>query len=246
MSLKQAGRPARAMVLAAGMGLRLRPITDKLPKPLIEIGGRALIDRALDRLEDAGVAEAVVNTHYMAEAVERHLARRKRPAVRFSREDELLETGGGVLKALDKLGAAPFYVVNSDIAWLDGPKPALERLADAWNDARMDALLLVNSAARAADYEGSGDFFMAPGGRLRRRKPGEIAPYVFCGVQLLHPRLFAGAKPGRFSLNLLYDRAEAAGRLYAVVHDGAWYHIGTPAGLALAARALRRVDRKKS
>jgi MurNAc alpha-1-phosphate uridylyltransferase len=245
MTAKSASRPTRAMVLAAGFGLRLRPITDKLPKPLVEVGGRTLIDRALDRLEDAGIERAVVNTHYLAESVERHLAGRKHPAVEVSREDELLETGGGVLRALDRLGPAPFFVVNSDIAWLDGPKPTLQRLAGTWDDKRMDALLLVNPAARTDDYEGPGDYFMTPGGRLRRRKRGEIAPFVFCGVQILHPRLFAGATPGRFSLNVLYDRAEQAGRLYAVVHDGVWYHIGTAAGLAHAQRELPRFRRRQ-
>ena len=238
-------KPARAMVLAAGLGLRLRPITEKLPKPLVVVGGRTLIDRALDHLEAAGVQQAVVNTHYLPEMIEEHVAARGRPAIQMSRESELLETGGGVLKALDTLGGAPFYVVNSDIAWTDGAGPALERLALGWNDARMDALLLVMPKERAGDYEGNGDYFMASEGALRRRKPGELAPFVFCGVQILHPRLFAGAKPGPFSLNLLYDRAERAGRLYAVVHDGAWYHIGTPAGLALAERELARADRKK-
>lgn len=233
-------KPMHAMVLAAGLGLRLRPITEKIPKPLVEVGGRALLDRALDRLAAAGVRRAVVNTHYLPELIEKHLAVRKRPAIDISREDELLETGGGVLKALDKLGTGPFYVVNSDIAWADGAAPALDRLASAWDDARMDALLLVVARENAGDYDGTGDYFMAPQGTLRRRKPGEPAPFVFSGVQILHGRLFAGAKPGRFSLNLLYDRAEAAGRLYALVHDGAWYHIGTPAGLAQAGRDLAK------
>ncbi len=233
-------KPARAMVLAAGLGLRLRPITEKLPKPLVEVGGRTLLDRALDHLEASDVQRAVVNTHYLPEQIEKHLISRKRPAIDISREDELLETGGGVLKALDKLGDGPFYVVNSDIAWLDGKIPALQRLASAWDDARMDALLLVVPRESAGDYEGTGDYFMSAQGILRRRKPGEPAPFVFAGVQILHPRLFAGARPRRFSLNLLYDRAEAAGRLYALVHDGAWYHIGSPAGLAQAGRELAK------
>lgn len=239
-------KPSRAMVLAAGLGLRMRPITEKLPKPLVDVGGRTLLDRALDHLEAVGVEQAVVNTHYLPEMIEKHLSARKRPAIAISREDELLETGGGVFKALERLGDGPFYVVNSDIAWVDGATSALGRLAAAWDDRRMDALLLVMPKERAGDYEGTGDYFMAPQGALRRRKPGEPAPFVFCGVQILHPRLFAGAKPGRFSLNLLYDRAEAAGRLYAVVHDGAWYHIGTPAALAQAGRELARADKKKS
>jgi len=235
--------PKRAMVLAAGLGLRMRPITDKLPKPLIEVAGRTLLDRALDRLEDAGIETAVVNVHYLGDQIERHLAARRRPAIAISRETDLLETGGGVRLALDRLGAEPFYVVNSDVAWLDGPRRALSRLAASWDDATMDALLLVNPSARSEDYDGPGDFFLTPQGRLRRRKRNQIAPFVFTGVQILHPRLFAGTAAGRFSLNLLYDQAEAAGRLHGVVHDGLWYHIGTPAGLAIAQRALPRVAR---
>ena len=233
-------KPARAMVLAAGLGLRLRPITEKIPKPLVEVGGRTLLDRALDHLAASGVQQAVVNTHYLPEMIEKHVASRQRPAIDISREDELLETGGGVLKALDRLGGGPFYVVNSDIAWLDGKIPALQRLASAWDDARMDALLLVVPRESAGDYEGTGDYFLSAQGALRRRKTGEPAPFVFSGVQILHVRLFDRAKPGRFSLNLLYDRAEAAGRLYALVHDGAWYHIGSPAGLAQAGRELAK------
>lgn len=238
--------PKRAMVLAAGLGLRMRPITEKLPKPLIEVAGRTLLDRALDRLEESGVADAVVNVHYLGSAIERHLRSRARPAIQISREEELLETGGGVRKALDRLGSAPFFVVNSDITWLDGPRPALRRLADAWDDAKMDALLLVNSVARTDDYDGSGDFFLSPAGRLRRRKRSEIAPFLFTGVQILHPRLFEGTEPKRFSLNLLYDRAEEQGRLYGLVHDGIWFHIGTPSGLAIANRELPRARRTRA
>jgi MurNAc alpha-1-phosphate uridylyltransferase len=186
----------------------------------------------------------VINVHYLGAAIERHLKRRAKPAIAISREEELLETGGGVRQALDLLGRMPFFVVNSDIAWLDGPRAALRRLADAWDDARMDALLLVNSVAKTDDYDGSGDFFLSPAGRLRRRKRREIAPFLFTGVQILHPRLFAGTEPTRFSLNLLYDRAEDAGRLHGLVHDGLWFHIGTPAGLAIANRELPRSQRR--
>jgi MurNAc alpha-1-phosphate uridylyltransferase len=232
--------PRRAMVLAAGLGLRMRPITENLPKPLIEVAGRTLLDRALDRLEEAGVEQAVINVHYLGAAIERHLLRRARPAIVFSREERLLETGGGVRQALDLLGPAPFFVVNSDVAWMDGPRAALARLAEAWDDAGMDALLLVNAVAKTDDYDGSGDFFLSPAGRLRRRARGEIAPFLFTGVQILHPRLFAGTGPEPFSLNLLYDRAEAAGRLHGLVHDGLWFHVGTPSGLAIANRQLPR------
>lgn len=236
--------PKRAMVLAAGLGLRMRPITEQLPKPLIEVAGRTLLDRALDRLQDAGVEQAVVNAFYLADAIERHLRTRRKPAIVLSRETVLMETGGGVRQALDLLGSDPFYVVNSDIAWLDGPRQALLRLADAWDGERMDALLLVHSVARTDDYDGAGDFYLTPNGKLRRRKRSEIAPFLFTGVQILHPRIFEGTEVRPFSLNLLYDRAEKAGRLFGLVNDGLWFHIGTPSGLAIAKRELPPVERR--
>jgi N-acetyl-alpha-D-muramate 1-phosphate uridylyltransferase len=236
--------PRKAMVLAAGLGLRMRPITDQLPKPLIEVAGRTLLDRALDRLEAAGVEQAVVNAHYLADAIVRHLRSRDAPAITISREETLLETGGGVRKALHHFGDKPFYVVNSDITWLDGPRQALLRLASAWDDARMDALLLVHSVAKTDDYDGLGDYYLSPGGKLRRRKRNEIAPFLFTGVQILHPRLFAGTEAKPFSLNVLFDRAEKAGRLFGLVNDGQWFHIGTPSGLAIAKRELPRVERR--
>jgi len=228
------------MVLAAGLGLRMRPITETRPKPLVELAGRTLLDRALDALAAAGVEHAVVNTHYLGAMIEAHLARRTRPRIALSPEDELLETGGGVARALDRLGDAPFYVVNADIAWTDGAVPALDRLAAAWRDAAMDALLLLHPTEAATGYDGSGDFFLAEDGTLTRRGAAARAPFVFTGVQILHPRLFAGAPAGRFSLTVLYDRARAAGRLAGIVHDGGWHHIGTPAGLAEAEARLAR------
>lgn len=226
----------RAMVLAAGLGLRLRPATDSVPKPLIEVAGGTLIDRILDHLAAAGVEAAVVNTHHLGGMIEAHLRGRRRPRVLLSPEAELLDTGGGVLAALDRLGRGPFFVVNSDVLWLEGPKSPLGRLAEAWDDARMDALLLLHAAAGAAGCDGDGDFFIDRRGTLRRRGAREAAPFLFAGVQILHPRLFRAAPGATFSLNLLYDRAQAAGRLHGLVHDGAWFHVGTPAGLA-AARA---------
>jgi N-acetyl-alpha-D-muramate 1-phosphate uridylyltransferase len=236
--------PKSAMVLAAGLGLRLRPITDTVPKPLVPLGGRTLLDHALDRLEAAGVERAVVNAHYRSEMLTRHLAGRRTPAITLSVEDELLETGGGVLKALPLLDD-PFYVVNSDVFWLDGKTSALLRLAREFDAARLDALLLMQRTVTALGYEGPGDFIVDPLGAVRRRREREVAPHLFAGVQLLAKRLFAGQPPGKFSLNRLYDRAIAAGRLAAIVHDGEWYHIGTPAGLALAeARlAMHRTER---
>jgi MurNAc alpha-1-phosphate uridylyltransferase len=222
------------MVLAAGLGLRMRPITETLPKPLIEVGGRTLLDRALDRLEEAGVDKVTVNLHHLGSLIEAHLAPRSKPAIEFSHEAELLETGGGVAKALPRLGDGPFWVANADVLWLDGPQPALERLAEAWDDARMDGLLLLHATVDAYGYRGRGDFLADPLGRLVRRPECEVAPFLFTGVQILHPRLFADAPAGPFSLNRLYDQAIEAGRLYGVVHDGEWFHVGTPDGLAEA------------
>jgi MurNAc alpha-1-phosphate uridylyltransferase len=222
------------MALAAGLGLRMRPLTETMPKPLIEVGGRALLDWGLDHLVRAGVADVVVNLHHLAPQVEAHLADRKAPAIHFSHESELLETGGGIAGALDLLGPDPFYVTNSDVIWLDGPEPALGRLAERWDDGAMDGLLLLHSTVEAYGYDGRGDFFVDPLGLLTRRPERDVAPFLFTGAQILHPRLFAHAPEGAFSLNLLYDRALAGGRLFGVVHDGEWFHVGSPDGLARA------------
>ncbi len=222
------------MVLAAGLGKRMRPLTDSVPKPLIEVGGRTMLDRVLDRLEAFGIEEAVVNTHHLGERIEARLAARQSPGTVVSREETLLETGGGVAGALDRLGSAPFFALNADIVWLDGPTPALERLAQAWDDRTMSALLLMSRCVGAHGYTGRGDYFMDTFGVLRRRSTHEVSPYVFSGVQLLHPRLFEGAPNGPFSLNRLYDRAEEGGRLFGIVHDGEWFHIGTPVALKTA------------
>jgi MurNAc alpha-1-phosphate uridylyltransferase len=223
------------MVLAAGKGLRMRPITHTLPKPLVTVDGRTLLDRALDRLAAAGVETAVVNLHHLGDRIERHLKRRNDLEIRFSHEDDLLlETGGGVKKALPLLGDDPFYVVNGDVLWLDGGEGALMRLAAAWDDDRMDGNLLLHATVDAYGYDGRGDFNVAPDGVLERRRETDVAPYLFAGVQVLHPRLFHGAPDGVYSLNVLYDRALDDGRLYGVVHDGEWFHLGTPEGLAQA------------
>ena len=231
--------PARAMVLAAGRGLRMRPLTDRVPKPLIAVGGVTMLERVLDHLAAAGVETAVVNTHWHADQVEERLAARFVPRVVVSRETDLLETGGGVVNALPRLGTAAFFVANADIVWTDGPSPALGRLAAAWRDAVMDALLLVHPVTGAVGYDGAGDFHMDASGRLAARAAAG-APLVFAGVQILHPRLFADAPGGAFSLNVLYRRAAAAGRLFGLVHDGAWYHVGTPPALAAARAAFDR------
>jgi MurNAc alpha-1-phosphate uridylyltransferase len=213
----------------------MRPISDAVPKPLIEIAGRTLLDHAIDRLAVSGVERVVVNVHYKAAMVIAHLARRDHPKIEISEEAELLETGGGVARALPLLGER-FFVVNGDVLWLDGAEPALSRLAAAFDAARMDAVLLFQRTTNAVGYEGSGDYFLDPLGVPRRRGEREIAPFLFAGVQLLHRRLFDGIAERRFSLNRIYDRAEQAGRLAAIVHDGEWYHVGTPEGLD-AARA---------
>ena len=222
--------PNSAMVLAAGLGTRMRPVSDAVPKPLIEIAGRTLLDHAIDRLAVSGVERVVVNVHYKAAMVIAHLARRDHPKIEISEEAELLETGGGVARALPLLGER-FFVVNGDVLWLDGAEPALSRLAAAFDAAQLDAVLLFQRTTNAVGYEGSGDYFLDPLGVPRRRGEREIAPFLFAGVQLLHRRLFDGIAERRFSLNRLYDRAERAGRLAAIVHDGEWYHIGTPEGL---------------
>jgi MurNAc alpha-1-phosphate uridylyltransferase len=223
--------PTHAMVLAAGKGLRMRPLTEHTPKPLIPVAGRCMLDRAFDRLDAVGVRHRVVNAHWLGEQIAAHLA--NHVGVILSHEDVLLETGGGVAYALPLLGAAAFFVCNADIIWIDGARPALARLAEAWDESRMDALLLLQPVAAAFGYDGAGDFARAADGRLRRRASSEAsAPFVFTGVQMLHPRLFDGAPQGPFSLNILYDRAQAAGRLHGLVHDGTWLHIGTPETLA--------------
>jgi N-acetyl-alpha-D-muramate 1-phosphate uridylyltransferase len=236
--------PETAMVLAAGLGTRLRPITDRVPKPLVSLAGRPLIDHAIDRLVGVGVKRVVVNLHYKGEMLAGHLATRRDVEIRFSEETELLDTGGGIAQALPLLGEV-FYAVNGDVFWLDGKVPALERLARAFDPERQDALLLVQRTISAVGYDGPGDFMIDPSGRVRRRDEREVAPHLFAGLSLLHRRLFDGAGSGAFSLNALWDKAMAAGRLAALVHDGEWYHIGTAASLdrAEARLASHRVER---
>ncbi len=228
-----------AMVLAAGLGTRMRPLTDDRPKPLLELGGRSLLDHALDRLQAAGVAQVVVNAHWFGAQIEAAMARRTDPRIHLQREESLLETGGGVAMALPRLGEAPFAVVNGDAFWLDGPTPALTRLAAAFDDAEMDALLLMVRTTQVEGAVGKGDFLLDPVGRMRRPKEREIAPYLFAGVQILSPRLFEGAPSGAFSLNRLYDAAIGRGRLFGLVHDGLWFHLSTPEDLRHAEATLR-------
>ncbi len=234
-----AAMPKRAMVLAAGKGLRMRPITDKTPKPMIPINGRPLIDHVLERLADAGITETVVNTHHLAIQIERYLAGRDRPKVIFSNEEVLLETGGGVKNALLQLGEKPFFAVNSDAFWLNGPTDALQRLADIWDEDKMDGLLLLHSTVDAYGYTGMGDFNCDASGQLTRRPEMEVAPWLFTGIQILKPESMAGTPDGPFSLNLVYDRLLEEERLYGVIHDGEWFHVGTPDGLAEAEAYLK-------
>jgi N-acetyl-alpha-D-muramate 1-phosphate uridylyltransferase len=218
------------MVLSAGLGTRLRPITDAKPKALVTVQGRTLLDRALDHLESVGVKRAVVNTHHKADMIERHLAGRKTPAITISHEPVLLDTGGGIANALPHLGE-PFFAVNCDAVWLNGRVPALTRLARAFDPERHDCAILMQETVPAVGYEGRGDFFLDQLGVPRRRRENEVVPFLFAGVQLLSHRLFAGESIEPFSMNRLWDKAIARDRIIAIVHDGTWYDVGTVAGL---------------
>jgi MurNAc alpha-1-phosphate uridylyltransferase len=231
--------PKRAMVLAAGLGTRMRAFNGQLPKPLVQVGGKPLIDYVLDRLGEEGVERAVVNVHHLADQIERHLTHRTRPPIVISDERaELLGTAGGVVKALPQLGDAPFFHVNSDTIWIDGVKPNLRRLADAFDVARMDALLLVAPTASSIGYTGRGDFSMAPDGVLTRRGEREIVPFVYAGAAILTPAFFAGVAPGPSSMTPLFDRAAEAGRLCGLRLEGVWMHVGTPDAIKAAEEAI--------
>jgi MurNAc alpha-1-phosphate uridylyltransferase len=236
-------RPTVGMVLAAGRGERLRPLTDTLPKPLVPVLGRPLLDHSIDRLAAAGVARVVVNVHHLGEQIAEHLKDRKAPEIVISHEATALETGGGVTQALPLLGTAPFFAVNGDSLWFDGSIPALDRLAAAFDPARHDVMLLLQKTTSAVGYEQNrGDFFLGSDDLPRRVKPGEIAPFLYAGVQILTPHLFQDAPAGAFSLNRIYDRALASGRLGAIVHDGEWYTVTDEAGLA---EVRARLDRRR-
>ena len=228
------------MVLAAGLGTRMRPLTDNMPKPLVKVAGRALIDHVLDRLVEAGVERAVVNVHHFADQLEQHLADRKHPQIVISDERGLLlGTGGGVKKALPELGDAPFFHSNSDTFWIDDVKSNLARLADAFDPVAMDALLLLAPTAGSIGYAGRGDFAMAADGRLRKRAGQEAAPFVYAGAAILSPALFRGAPQGEFPITALFDRAAAAGRLSGLRLEGLWMHVGTLEAIAEAEAAIR-------
>ena len=229
-----------AMVLAAGYGQRMRPLTLTRPKPLIEVAGKPLIAYGFDRLRAAGVATAVVNVHYLAEQIEDRVAGQESPRTIISDErGEILDTGGGIARALPFLGDQPFFVINSDSFWVENGEPALDRLKQTWNDAEMDCLLLLCPLDNTAGYDGRGDFTRDEDGRLARasKSAGEALAYI--GGYLVSPRIFAGAPTGKFSMNVLWDRAIAKGRLFGITHRGKWLHVGTPQAISLAEHALK-------
>ncbi len=229
-----------AMVMAAGIGKRMRPLTATMPKPMVRVASKPLIDHALDRLGDAGVARAVVNVHYLADALEAHVGNRTTPKVIVSDErDALLETGGGMIKAREHL-PDPFFCLNADNIWLDGPQNAFSDLSARWNPEEMDALLLVVGHARAVNFSGQGDFHMDAHGKLSRRLPGRIAPFIYTGIQLVSQRLLRDAPEGKFSTNILWNRAIEEGRLFGVSFTGQWFEVGTPQAIAPTEDALRR------
>lgn len=240
MSASGKNTPRCAMVLAAGLGTRMRPLTDTMPKPLVKVAGRPLIDHVLDRLVDAGVEIAVVNVHHFADQLIEHLGRRLRPRIAISDERGLLlGTGGGVRKALPELGDGPFFHINSDTIWVDGVKPNLARLAEAFDPAAMDALLLLSPTTGSIGYTGRGDFAMAPDGRLTRRSNRNTVEFVYAGAAILRPALFIDAPEGEFPLTDIFDRAAKIGRLFGLPLDGLWMHVGTPAAVKEAEAAMR-------
>jgi MurNAc alpha-1-phosphate uridylyltransferase len=232
--------PRCAMVLAAGLGTRMRPLTDTMPKPLVKVAGKPLIDHVLDRLADVGVEKAVVNVHHFADQLIEHLGRRTRPRIAISDERGLLlGTGGGVKRALPELGDRPFFHINSDTVWVDSTKPNLARLADAFEPETMDTLLLLAPTKASIGYTGHGDFAMAPDGRLTRRGERDTVPFVYAGAAILQPALFNDAPEAEFPLTDMFERAAKKGRLFGLRLDGLWMHVGTPPAVQKAEAAIR-------
>jgi MurNAc alpha-1-phosphate uridylyltransferase len=232
-------KPTKAMVLAAGLGVRMRPLTDRMPKPLVRVAGRALLDHVLDKLGDAGASEAVVNVHYLPDQIIDHVAARARPRVIISDErDEVLGTGGAVVKALPLLGSAPFFHVNADTMWIDGVRPNLARLAEVFDPAHMDILLLMAPTTNSIGYGGRGDYAMLPDGALRKRREHQVVPFVYAGAAIMSPSLFADAPSGEFSLTKMFDRANEQERLFGLRLDGVWMHVGTPDAVYAAEEAF--------
>ena len=231
--------PTKAMVLAAGLGVRMRPLTDRMPKPLVQVAGRALLDHVLDKLADAGVAEAVVNVHYLPDQIIDHVTSRTRPRVIISDErDQVLGTGGGVVKALPMLGDAPFFHVNADTLWIDGVRPNLARLAETFDPARMDVLLLMAPTTSSIGYGGRGDYAMLPDGALRKRREHQVVPFVYAGAAIISPSLFSDAPRGEFPLTRMFDAANERERLFGLRLDGVWMHVGTPEAVQAAEEAF--------
>ena len=215
-----------AMVLAAGFGKRMAPLTDTVPKPLLTLCGKPLIDFSMENLKAGGVTRFVVNTHYLPDQIERYFAGRRDVTLCF--EEEIQETGGGVRDALPHLGSAPFFVTSSDALWFNGVKPVVQRMREAWDAEEMDVLLLLVQATEAHGYDGTGDYYLDETGAAAHRGERQVAPFVFGGLQILKPALFDDVPEGSFRLLEIYRRAEEAGRLKAITHDGEWFHIGTP------------------
>jgi MurNAc alpha-1-phosphate uridylyltransferase len=230
------------MVLSAGLGTRMAPANSTAPKPLVELNGRALIDHVLDRHAEAGIERTLVNVHHKADLIEAHVKGRRRPAIEISNErGKLLDTGGGVSNALPRLGPGPFLIHNADSVWIEGVGSNLARLMQAWDDARMDCLLMLALASHSLGYQGRGDFAFGSDGRIRRRRvEQEMVPFAFAGVSLAHPRLFAECPDGAFSLNVVWDRAIEAGRAWGMRMEGIWMHVGSPDALAQAEQQLAR------
>jgi MurNAc alpha-1-phosphate uridylyltransferase len=232
-------KPSKAMVLAAGLGVRMRPLTETTPKPLVPVAGRPLLDHVLDRLAQAGVTEAVVNVHYLPDQIIAHTATRSAPRVIISDErDQVLGTGGGVVKALPLLGSEPFFHVNSDTMWIEGVRHNLARLADAFDPARMDILLLMAPTASSIGYYGQGDYSMLTDGSLRKRREHQVVPFVYAGAAIMSPAIFDGAPQGEFSLTRLFDKANEQDRLFGLRLEGVWMHVGTPDAVTAAETAL--------
>ena len=232
--------PHTAMIMAAGLGKRMRPLTATKPKPLIEVGGKALLDHVLEKLRVAGVKKVVVNVHYLADALEAHLATRTHglEVVITDERDLLLETGGGLVKAEPWIECDPFLSLNSDNLWIDGPADTIKLLASQWDGSKMDALLLLVPQARALNPRGMGDFHMDRAGRIRCRERSHVAPFVFTGIQMISKRLLRDAPDGPFSTNVLWDRAIEEGRAFGAVHQGLWFDVGTPQSIPMTEAAL--------
>ena len=231
--------PATAMVLAAGLGKRMRPITDSKPKPLVQVFGKTLLDYGLDDLERQGVSRAVVNVHYLADQMERHLAERhKRKIILSDEREKLMDSGGGVKKALPDLGENPFFLINADSFWLEGITPNLKLLVQTFDPEKMDMLLLLSGMISAIGYNGKGDFDMDPEGRLKRRTEKKMAPFAYSGAAIIHPRVFENSPDEAFSLNLLFDQAIEKGRLFGIRMEGVWLHVGTPQAILDAEEAI--------